>query len=125
MKRFIDKKMIFSFILGAVMFGTIGTIAASLTANEISFTPKDTSFVKENGEIVENVEEALDLIYKKATKLSGFNNNFLYSDFQYKHDRTNDNETKLELSKGKYFCIYIHNTAGGVEGLQSKLFSST
>ena len=56
------KNPIFTFILGAVIFGTISTIyAASLaTAENVSYTSSDTSWS------VTNLKAALDDLYSKV-----------------------------------------------------------
>ena len=62
MKRMI-KNPIFAFILGAIIFGGIGTVvAATILAKDVSYTPKDTTWK------VDNVKDAIDDLYTKANK---------------------------------------------------------
>ena len=64
MKRII-KSRIFAFILGAIIFGSIGVYASSYLAKDISFTPKNTNWKKEDGTDITNVKDAIDDLYKK------------------------------------------------------------
>ena len=59
MKKII-KSRVFAFILGAITFGSIGVVAATYNAKQISYTPKDTSWK------VNNVRDAIDELYNKA-----------------------------------------------------------
>ena len=58
MKRILKKSNIFSFLLGAVIFGSIGVAASTIFANDIGYTPKDTTWE------VDNVKDAIDDLYK-------------------------------------------------------------
>ena len=60
MKRII-KNPIFTFILGAIIFGGIGTVlAVTILAKDVSYAPKDSTWK------VYNVEDAIDDLYSKA-----------------------------------------------------------
>ena len=65
----IFKNPIFTFVLGAIIFGGIGTVvAATILAKDVTYPPKDTSWK------VSNVEDAIDSLYTKAnTTISGLN----------------------------------------------------
>ena len=66
MKRII-KNPIFTFILGAIIFGEIvGVSAYAILANNIAYTPKDTAWKKSNGEDITNVKDAIDELYNAA-----------------------------------------------------------
>ncbi len=61
------KSRIFAFILGAVIFGGIvGVSAYTIFANDIGYTPKDSTWKKSNGEDITNVKDAIDELYIKA-----------------------------------------------------------
>ena len=65
MKRIFKKSNIFSFILGSIVFGSIGAYAAySVLASDIGYTPSDTTWKKANGEDITNVKDAIDDLYK-------------------------------------------------------------
>lgn len=63
MKRII-KSRIFAFILGAIIFGSVGVIAANYAANTIDYTTSKNSEVK-------TVKDALDDLYEKHNKNIG------------------------------------------------------
>ena len=55
------KKGIIGFVLGALIFGSIGVVSAyTILANDIGYTPKDTTWE------VDNVKDAIDELYDKA-----------------------------------------------------------
>ena len=56
------KSRIFFFLLGAVLFGSIGVLA-TVAAASITYEP---SWTKANGDPITNVSEALDTLYTKA-----------------------------------------------------------
>ena len=61
MKKII-KNPIFTFILGAILFGgTTGVLAATLLASNIKYTPKDKTWK------VDNVKDAIDDLYQNNT----------------------------------------------------------
>ena len=63
----IRKGYIFSFLLGAIIFGGIvGVSAYTIFANDIGYTPKDTTWKKSNGEDITNVKDAIDELHSKA-----------------------------------------------------------
>ena len=62
MKKIFKKSNIFAFILGALIFGSIGVVSAyTIFANDIGYTPKDTTWE------VDNVKDAIDELYMKTT----------------------------------------------------------
>lgn len=68
MKKII-KNPIFTFILGILIFSGITVVSAyTIFANQISYTPKDTTWKKENGEDITNVSDAIDELYSKSNK---------------------------------------------------------
>ena len=74
MKKII-KNPIFTFILGAVIFGGIvGVSAYTIFANDIGYTPKDSTWKKSNGEDITNVKDAIDELYNKANSKSNIIN---------------------------------------------------
>lgn len=60
MKKIINNP-IFTFILGALIFGVAGVSAYTMLANSISYTPKNSAWK------VNNVEDALDSLYISKT----------------------------------------------------------
>ena len=90
MKKYI-KVSIISFILGAIIFGSVGVLASQIFARDIKYN--DT-----------NVESALNDLYSKANKEITFgtaeysNNN---------SDNVGNKSTSLNLSKGKYIINVI------------------
>lgn len=67
MKKVI-KNPIFIFILSTIIFTGIGVIAANYAANTIDFTPKDTTWKKQDGSDIKTVKDALDDLYSKSNK---------------------------------------------------------
>lgn len=60
------KWFVLGIIFGGLIFGGIGVVALTLTANQVSYSPSDTSFN------VENVNDALNELYKlSSTSSSG------------------------------------------------------
>lgn len=69
MKKLFKRSNIFSFLLGALIFTGITSVAAySIFANDIGYTPKDTTWKKSNGEDITNVEDAINELYTKSNK---------------------------------------------------------
>ena len=78
MKKIFRKSNIFSFLLGAIIFGGIGVVSAyTIFANDIGYTPKDSTWKKANGEDITNVKDAIDELYSKTT--TGIQFDYLYS----------------------------------------------
>ena len=72
MKKIFKKSNIFSFLLGAIIFGGIvGVSAYTILATDIGYTPKDATWKKSNGEDITNVNDAINELYAQAK--SGFN----------------------------------------------------
>ena len=69
MKRFIKNnlKVFVAIVISGIVFTGIGVYAASqYFAKDITFIPTNENFKKENGEPIENVEDALNELYKKS-----------------------------------------------------------
>lgn len=64
------KSRIFAFILGGVIFSTIGVFAYAYNAGQITYTPKDTTWKKQDGTNITNVKDAIDELNRKAVNLS-------------------------------------------------------
>ena len=63
MKKIFQKSNILSFIVGALLFGCIGTVAAyNLLAKDVKYTPSDSTWE------VDNVKDAIDELYIKSNK---------------------------------------------------------
>ena len=65
MKKIFKKSNIFSFLLGALIFGGItGVVAATILSKDVSYSPKDTTWK------VDNVKDAIDDLYDKTNNKS-------------------------------------------------------
>lgn len=106
MKKFI-KNNIVGFILGAVIFSCISVAAYSIFANDIGYTPKDSTWKKSNGEDITNVKDAIDELYNRANRSIQFKN--------LVYDRYSGNKNNASLSKnvgkGKYL-VYVEYDLG-------------
>lgn len=81
MKKTFRKGYIFSFILGAVIFGGIvGVSAYTILSNNIEYTPTDSTWKKTNGEDITNVKEAIDELYMKKNSNVYFLNGTMTED---------------------------------------------
>ena len=70
MKRFIKNnlKVFVTMIITTIIVGSVSVYAASqYFAKDISFKPTNENFKKENGESIDNVEDALNELYKKTS----------------------------------------------------------
>ena len=79
MKRFIKNnlKVFVTLIISGIVFTGIGVYAASqYFAKDITFTPTNENFKKENGELIDNVEDALNELYSMT-------NNNIFTGFEY------------------------------------------
>lgn len=68
MKNFIKNnlKVFVSIFVTTIIVGSVSVYAASqYFAKDITFTPTNENFKKENGESIDNVEDALNELYKK------------------------------------------------------------
>ena len=102
MKRVIKNNLL-GFILGAIIFGSIGVYASSYIAKDISFTPKDSAWKKSNGEDITTVKDALDDLYENRSNIELFTNLVSFS------SSSNGNQlVSLEnLNKGNYVCNHL------------------
>lgn len=70
MKKIINNP-IFTFVLGALIFGGIvGVSAYTILVNDIGYTPSDSTWKKTNGEDITNVKDAIDDLYDKTNNKS-------------------------------------------------------
>ena len=75
MKKIFKKSNIFSFLLGALIFSSITAVSAyTILANDIGYTPEDTTWKKSNGKDITNVKDAIDELYLKS------NNSYIYGE---------------------------------------------
>ena len=89
----IRKGYIFSFILGALIFGGIvGASAYSVLANNIGYTPNDSTWKKSNGENITNVSEAIDELYTRS------NNNKAYKKLLWTNEQPNQSISQLDIT---------------------------
>ena len=69
MQKFL-KSRIFAFLLGAILFTTLTSVAAyTLIANDVGYTPKDSTWKKFNDEDITNVKDALDELHLKIDQV--------------------------------------------------------
>ena len=88
MKRIIKNNLL-GFIVGAVIFGTVGVIAANYDADKISFTTSKNSDV-------ETVKDALDDLYNiKDIDVSGLQT---FSNSAYTSTRSTNNTLVKKIS---------------------------
>lgn len=109
MKGFIKNniKVFVAVIISGIIFGGIGVYAASqYLAREIHFTPLNENFTKENGEAIDNVEDALNELYNISN--FDFTNNDTKVAY-YMGNRTNGKTVSLSLEKGKYFVFVVNS----------------
>jgi len=99
MKKLFKKSNIFSFILGAIIFGGIvGVSAYTILANDIGYTPSDSTWKKSNGDDITNVKDAIDELYIKKSFGQTFSN------ASYEHSTSINNTIELDLTSGNYIC---------------------
>lgn len=121
------KSRIFTFILGALIFGSIGVVSAhTILANDIGYTPKDTTWKKSNGEDITNVSEAIDELYNKTIKEPNiyfhnkdgekFNNR--YMDFDYVIDWNKNFKIEMVFSVASTSKRYL--LVGGYDNSHTK-----
>ena len=117
MKKVFKSRM-FSFILGAVIFGFVGAVSAySLFANNVGFTPSDATWKKTNGDDITNVEDAINELYIDANK-DIFEKIDLTteSDIFYALRDVNERKVSLNLQKGKYLVLFVVGMAANTNG---------
>lgn len=89
------KNPLLSFILGSIIFGGLGSVVAyNLKANQITYTPKDTTWN------VNNVEDAINDLKSNWEPLFG---SAIYNSSA--GDMITTRTTSLDLAKGKYLVI--------------------
>ena len=98
------KSRIFAFVLGSLIFGSIGVVSAyTIFANDIGYTPKDTTWE------VDNVKDAIDDLYTKSkNKVSEIGENIVVSNYTGTRDIIS---TKLKLKEGTYLCNSTYSNA--------------
>lgn len=70
MKKFIKNniKVFVAIIITTILVGSVSVYAASqIFAKNITFAPTNENFKKENGEPIDNVEDALNVLYNKSS----------------------------------------------------------
>lgn len=116
----IFKSRLFTFVLGAIIFSGITAVSAyTIFANDIGYTPKDTTWKKSNGEDITNVKDAIDDLYDKVNNprfINVANGNQVFSSGSspFKMNLTivdnsmltNNNNIMTIKSSGKYAFIY-------------------
>lgn len=90
-------------MLGAVIFGSVvGVSAYTLLAADISYTPKDETWKKSNGDDITNVKDAIDELYDKTSFFDSLTyvktTDLIYGD-------RNGNSQNFTLDSGKYILV--------------------
>ena len=107
------KSRIFSFILGAVIFGFIGVVSAyTLLASDTEYHPKDEDWE------VDNVSDALDYLYENV--------NLEYGAAQYSVSvgKGNTKTHSITLKPGKYLLISVDGFSAGTPSSVSSSYSA-
>ena len=121
------KKYLIGFILGAVIFGSIGVLASNIMASSVTYnnttvdraldtlyttqttnitnlTNQISSLTEENSELqeqLENLEEEQALLKSED----------VYSNLSYNNTRQTTNTATISLNKGNYVCFYAGSVA--------------
>ena len=108
MKKILNSE-IFFFILGAIIFSSIGVVFAySITASNIGFTPREVTWN------VNNVSSALDDIHDVSIeKLMALKSSDVKGTYRQAHG-TSNYSLSANFSKGKYFVFAIRSGGGGI-----------
>ena len=111
MKRFIKNniKVFVAVIISGIVFTGVGVYAASqYFAKDISFTPTNENFKKENGEVITNAEDALNTLYSYTESKNNISDDIISSissGGQTLSTRTNT----INLEKGEYIVDIIYD----------------
>ncbi|MBR1416290.1 MAG: hypothetical protein IJ572_00540 [Bacilli bacterium] len=101
MKKII-KSRIFSFFLGAIIFGFFGVVyAENFLARDVSYEPKDDNFE------VDNVSDALDYLYENV------NLKFNQAQYSVSVGPGNSKTNSITLTKGKYILLIVDGFSAG------------
>lgn len=117
----IFKNPIFTFILGAIIFGGIvGVSAYTIFANDIGYTPKDSTWKKSNGEDITNVKDAIDELYSKSKDFTNGLGQTKINMVRVGYRNEAGIETPLELNEGKYLCNAEYSMSYNGKNIDSK-----
>ena len=122
MKKILRSR-IFAFILGAIIFGSIGVMASQFNAKQIMYNPSDNTWKKSNGEDINNVKEAIDELYTKRNAynekpyvtgcITGYNRQmysnigFTTNENYFTVDNSNSDENYLSIAVKKDMKIKV------------------
>ena len=115
---------IFAFILGAVIFSSITVAAHTIFANDIGYTPKDTTWKKSNGEDITNVKDAIDELYNKASARSEELNITLYQDLSENDNirrRTTITKTFTAEANTIYYILGVYSWSTSNPSVNQKI----
>ena len=113
MKKIIKNNFI-PFIFGALIFsGMASVLAYSLLANNIGFTPLDSTWKKVDGTAIENVEEALNELYKRDKLYGTYNKSIKPMSSNTSSDGTASSNSVL--SSSAVYKAFDGNTNTGVD----------
>ena len=103
MKNFI-KNNIMGFIIGGILFGSIGAVSAyNMFANNIGYDNTYSQLKKSDNQDVENVQDAIDILYNKINNRLSFGIPEYYTSSGNADPSRSVNAT---LSIGKYIVIF-------------------
>ena len=112
MKQIFKKSNIFSFLLGALIFTGITSVAAyTILAKDIEYTPSDSTWKKSNGEDITNVKDAIDELYVSASQPLVSKIDFSTFKTHYMGNRQSGNKLSISLTKGDYIISAVNSHA--------------
>ena len=119
MKKII-KNPIFTFILGSLIFGGIvGVSAYTIFANDIGYTPKDSTWKKSDGTNIENVGDAIDELYSKANNINHMESGEINISFSHSWQEIIISFEKEYTTPPNVFYSYIATNSGGSVAVDS------
>ena len=98
MKNILHNKLFF-FLLGFILTSGITVFAAIVNANDIKYTPNDSNWN------VENVEEAINDLYKNRNEINNFKGEFRLS--AYDESNNNAKESYVDINVNNYKNLKI------------------
>ena len=121
------KSRLFAFVLGALIFGSIGVVSAyTIFANDIGYTPSDSTWK------VDNVKDAIDELYTEANnnlsvRFGIYNNStlsmFYVMDFK-KYENFEVSEMDCANSGSGHFQISNANWTSTIDGELNKKYKT-
>lgn len=107
-------KLIIAFILGVLLSTTTTVLAYKIYAEDISFTPNDINFKKQDGTNITNIKEAVDELYNKSNNIyvlgsiGTFSNNYENYGSSSSYSSNNEYMTTTYDQYDNHVYINIH-----------------